>query len=250
MKSFSSATGRRLQQGAVVLALAAAALSSALADEAAIRKNLAERMPGLPKIDEVSKTPIAGLYEVRIGTDILYTDELANHIIEGSLYDTRTHTDLTKARVDKLTAIDFAQLPLKDAIVLKQGSGSRKLVVFADPNCGYCKRLEKDLVNVKDVTIYTFVIPILGADSAVKARDIWCAKDNGKVWRTWMTTGAVPPKSMDPKCDTSALDRNLAMSRKYKVNGTPALVFENGTRVPGAIGVDQIEKQLASGQKS
>ena len=184
MKSLSSTTGRRLQQGTVVLALAGAALSSALADEAAIRKNLAERMPGLPKIDEVSKTPIAGLYEVRIGTDILYTDEVGNHIIEGSLYDTRTHTDLTKARVDKLTAIDFAQLPLKDAIVLKQGNGSRKMAVFADPNCGYCKRLEKDLVNVKDVTIYTFVIPILGADSAVKARDIWCAKDNGKVWRT------------------------------------------------------------------
>lgn len=250
MKPLSSTTGRRLQQGAVVLALAGAALSSALADEAAIRKNLAERMPGLPKIDEVSKTPIAGLYEVRIGTDILYTDEVGNHIIEGSLYDTRTHTDLTKARVDKLTAIDFAQLPLKDAIVLKQGNGSRKMAVFADPNCGYCKRLEKDLVNVKDVTIYTFVIPILGADSAVKARDIWCAKDNGKVWRTWMTAGTVPPKSMDPKCDTSALDRNLAMSRKFKVNGTPALVFENGTRVPGAIGGDQIEKQLASGQKS
>ncbi|MCA6216868.1 DsbC family protein [Ideonella sp. B7] len=237
-------------RGAAALTLTGLALSAALADEAAIRKNLAERMPGLPKIDEISKGPIPGLYEVRLGTDILYTDEQGNHVIEGSIYDTRTHTDLTKARVDKLTAIDFAQLPLKDALVMKQGNGSRKLAVFADPNCGYCKRLEKDLVALKDVTIYTFVIPILGPDSSVKARDIWCAKDSAQVWRNWMVSGRTPPKAMGGKCDTAAIERNLALSRKYKVTGTPALVFEDGTRVPGAISAGQIEKQLASARKS
>jgi len=238
------------------LALAAVGLlglglmSAAQAGEEAIRKALAERMPQLPKIDEVSKTPIPGLYEVRMGTDVMYSDENGDHLIEGSIYNTRSKTDLTKARLDKLTAIDFASLPLKDAVVVKQGNGSRKLAVFVDPNCGYCKRLEKDLQGLKDVTIYNFIIPILGPDSQAKARDIWCSKEAAKVWRTWMIEGATPPRSMDMKCDTSAIERNLAMSHKHKVNGTPALVFEDGTRSPGALPAAQIEKQLQAASKS
>ena len=94
-----------------------------------------------------------------MGTDVIYTDDGGNYLIEGSLFDTKSRTDITRARIDKLTAIDFASLPLKDAMVQKQGTGARKLVVFADPNCGYCKRLEKDLLQVKDVTIYTFSRP-------------------------------------------------------------------------------------------
>jgi thiol:disulfide interchange protein DsbC len=152
--------------------------------------------------------------------------------------------------VNKLTAIDFASLPLKDAVVVKQGTGARKLVVFGDPNCGYCKRLEKDLLAVKDVTIYTFLMPILGPDSTAKSRDIWCAKDNGKVWRDWMVEGSAIPKTMG-KCDSSALDRNLAMGQKYKINGTPAVVFEDGTRAPGALPAQQIEARiLAAAKKS
>ena len=142
-----------------------------------IRKNLAERLPNLPKIDEISKTPVPGLYEVRIGTEIVYTDEQGNYLIQGSLIDTKTRTDLTEARVAKLTAIDFDTLPMKDAVVIKQGSGARKVAIFADPNCGYCKRFERELASVKDVTIYTFLYPILGPDSNAKSRDIWCAKD-------------------------------------------------------------------------
>jgi thiol:disulfide interchange protein DsbC len=179
-----------------------------------------------------------------MGTDILYADENGDHLIEGSLFNTRTKQDLTKARVDKLTAIDFATLPIKDAIVVKQGTGSRKIAVFADPNCGYCKRLEKDLVTLKDVTIYNFVIPILGADSQTKARDIWCSKDNLKAWRSWMLEGAVPPRTMDSKCDVAAIERNLAFSRKHKINGTPAIFFEDGSRAPGAVPAAQIEKQM------
>ncbi|MFZ2989272.1 DsbC family protein [Ideonella sp.] len=230
-------------------ALALAALGTAHADEAAIRKALADRMPGLPKIDEVSKTAIPGLYEVRMGTDIVYSDEEGNHVIEGAIFDTRTRTDVTKARIDKLTAIDFAQLPLKDALVVKQGNGSRKVAVFADPNCGYCKRLEKDLLTLKDVTIYTYVLPILGADSVLKSRDIWCAKDGMKAWRAWMVDGVVPAKTMG-NCDTTAIERNQELARKYKVNGTPAIVFEDGTRSPGAMPAAQIEKQLAGARKS
>lgn len=220
----------------------------AQADEATIRKVLADRMPNLPPIDEVSRTPMGGLWEVRLGTDVLYTDDGGNFLIEGSLFDTKTRTDLTKARVDKLTAIDFGSLPLKDAMVQKQGSGARKLVVFADPNCGYCKRLERDLLKVKDVTIYTFLYPVLGPDSTVKTKDIWCAKDAQKTWRAWMIDGVAPPKSVG-ECDTTAIDRNSAMGRKFRVQGTPAIVFEDGSRSPGAMPANLIEKRLADLQK-
>ncbi|MBQ0960208.1 DsbC family protein [Ideonella sp. 4Y11] len=220
----------------------------AQADEATIRKTLAERMPNLPPIDEVSRTPMGGLWEVRLGTDVLYTDDGGNFLIEGSLFDTKTRTDITKARIDKLTAIDFASLPLKDAMVQKQGTGARKLVVFADPNCGYCKRLERDLLKVKDVTIYTFLYPVLGPDSTAKTKDIWCSKDAQKTWRAWMIDGVTPPKSAG-ECDTAAIDRNSAMGRKYRVQGTPAIVFEDGSRSPGAMPSNLIEKRLADLQK-
>jgi thiol:disulfide interchange protein DsbC len=219
----------------------------AQAQDSLIRKNLTERLPDFPKIDEISKSPIAGLYEVRVGTEIFYTDEHGDYIVEGNIVETKGRTNLTQARIDKLTAIDFASLPLKDAIVWKQGSGARKMVVFADPNCGYCKRFETEMQQVKDVTVYTFLFPILGGDSPDKARNIWCAKDSATVWRDWMIRGAAPSRSMGP-CDASALQRNVALGKKYRVNGTPALVFEDGKRVPGALPPDQVERQLlASG---
>ena len=233
----------------LLLALAAGmGCNPAFADEAAIRKNLPERLPNFPKIDEVSKTPMAGLFEVRMGTDIVYTDENGQYLIQGALIDTKTRADLTQARIDKLTAIDFASLPLKDAVLVRQGNGARKLVVFADPNCGYCKRLEKDLLALKDVSIYTFLYPILGPDSSVKSRDIWCAKDQGKAWRAWMVDGQTPARTL-ASCDSSALERNTEMGRKYKVQGTPAVVFEDGSRAPGAIPAAQIETRMAAAGK-
>lgn len=232
------------------LALLTAALCQGVfADEAAIRKNIAERVPNFPAIDDVSKTPIAGLYEIRTGTDVFYTDELGHHIIEGQLIDTATRTNLTEARIAKLTAIDFATLPMKDAIVWKTGTGARKIAVFADPNCGYCKKFEREVQQLKDVTIYTFLLPILGPDSTEKANNIWCAKDSTKAWRDWMLNGTIPVRSMG-QCDTAALQRNTAMGRKYKVNGTPALVFENGRRVPGAMSIEEIEKQFVASRKA
>ena len=235
-------------RAALLVAVAATLASAALADEATIRKNLAERLANFPKIDEVLKSPVAGLWEVRLGTDIVYTDEAGNYLIQGTLIDTKTKTDLTQARIDKLTAIDFASLPLKDALLIRQGSGARKVVVFADPNCGYCKRLEKDLLALKDVSIYTFLLPILGPDSTVKSKDIWCAKDPSKAWRAWMVDGQTPTKFAG-SCDSAALDRNTEMGKKYKVNGTPALVFEDGTRAPGAIPAAQIETRLSAAAK-
>jgi len=220
----------------------------ALAQEAVIRKNLAERLPNFPKIDEVSKTPIPGIYEIRIGTEILYTDEQGSYILQGSLVDTRTRANLTEERIEKLTAIDFSKLPLKDAVVIKQGTGARKLAVFVDPNCGYCKRFERDLATIKDVTVYTFLYPILGPDSTAKSKDIWCAKDAAKSWRGWMVDNVTPTKVMG-SCDTSAIDRNIAMGQKYRVQGTPALVFENGVRKPGALPAAQVEALLVAAEK-
>lgn len=223
-------------------------MAAAWADEAAIRKNLAERLPSLPKIDEVSKTPIPGLFEVRMGTEIVYSDENGSYLVQGAILDTKSRTDLTQARIDKLTAIDFASLPLKNAVVIKQGTGARKLAIFVDPNCGYCKRLERDLVALKDVTIYNFIYPILGPDSVAKSKDLWCAKDPGKAWRDWMVDGKMASKA-PASCDTTAIDANTEMGRKYRVQGTPAVVFEDGTRAPGAIPGAQIEARMAAAAK-
>jgi thiol:disulfide interchange protein DsbC len=214
-----------------------------LAQEAAIRKAIAERMPDFPKVDEINKTPIPGLYELRIGTEVIYSDETGSFIIQGSIFDTKTRTNLTDERIDKLTAIDFKQLPLADAIVWKQGTGERKIAVFEDPNCGYCRKFERDLNAVKDVTIYMFLYPILGPDSTEKSRQIWCAKDRAATWRAWMLESTPIPRAMG-QCDTSALSRNLALGKKHRVNGTPAIVFEDGKRIPGAVGTEAIERQL------
>ena len=234
----------RIPRAAAALVFALALVPAAFADEAAIRKNISERVPDFPKIDEVTKTSIPGLYEIRIGTDILYTDEQGNYIIEGQLIETKTRTNLTEQRVAKLTAIDFKTLPLKDAMVWKQGTGERKLVVFADPNCGYCKKFERDLQEVKNVTVYTFLYPILGGDSPEKSKAIWCAKDNTKAWREWMIKGT--PAENSPNCDTSALQRNYALGKKHRINGTPGLVFEDGRTQAGAMNTEQIEKQLVA----
>lgn len=229
---------------------ASAPLSTAEPGEAAIRETLAARIPDFPKIDEVTATPVPGVYELRFGTDLLYSDDRGRYLFEGNLVDTATRKNLTQARVEKLSAIDFATLPLKDAIVWKVGDGSRKVAVFADPHCGYCKKFERELSGAKDVTVYTFLIPILGPDSDVKARNIWCAKDRTTTWRSWMVDGSAPPAA-PAACNTDAIQRNLALSRRHRVNGTPAIVFEDGKRVPGAMPLAQFEQQLAaSGRKS
>ena len=223
---------------------------AAWSDDAAIRKSWAERNPTAPPIDEISRTPIPGLFEVRVGQEILYSDDKGDYMIfpsqdqsDGHIIDTRTKTDITGQKLDKLTGFDVAKLPFKDAIVFKQGSGARRLVVFEDPNCHFCKDVEKNLVALKDVTIYTFLIPILGPDSVQKSRDIWCSKDAAKTWRSWMLSGTPPTREMG-KCDSSALARNTELAEKHRVMGTPALVFDDGTRFGGYVDLDKIEKRL------
>ena len=215
----------------------------AFAQEAAIRKNLAERLPSLPKIDEISKAPMNGLYEVRVnGSDIFYTDAEGNFLIQGQLIDTRLKRNLTEERIDKLNAVAFDDLPLKDAFTIVRGNGKRKLAVFEDPNCGYCKRFERDMQKVSDVTVYMFLYPILSADSTEKSRNIWCARDKGKVWQDVMVRDQPVPSA---NCDASALARNIDFGRKHRITGTPTLIFADGSRVPGAVSAQEVEKRLA-----
>jgi len=225
-------------------ATASAAAPAHLAQaEPLIRKNLAERLPQLPKIEEVRAMPMPGLYEVRVGpSSIFYTDAQGNYLIQGAIMDTQSKKNLTEERMDKLTAIDFKALPTADAITFTYGNGSRKIAVFEDPNCGYCRRFEADLAKVKNVTVHVFLYPILGEDSLAKSQAIWCAKDRAKAWHDWMQRQVPPPAA---QCDTSAIARNVELGRTYRINGTPAIVFANGKRIPGAADTATIEKLLA-----
>lgn len=226
----------------LLLSLLATVSLGALAQEAAIRKNLAERLPNFPKIEEVSKTPMPGLFEVRVNqSDIFYTDEQGNFLIQGALIDTRSRSNLTEQRVEKLNAIAYSDLPLKDAFTIVRGNGQRKMAIFSDPNCSFCKRLERDLVKIDNVTVHLFLYPVLGADSAEKSRHLWCAKDPAKAYLDWMVRDVKPTAA---SCDSTAVDRNLEFGRKARITGTPTIIFADGTRVPGAIGAARVEKQL------
>jgi thiol:disulfide interchange protein DsbC len=216
--------------------------------EATLRKNLPARLPSFPQIDQVSRTPVAGLYEVRIGSELFYSDAEGNYIINGEMMDTRARRNLTEERLEKLLAIDFGQLPMKDAFTVVRGNGKRKLAVFQDPNCPYCKRFERDLLKVDNVTIYMFLYPILGPDSIEKSRAVWCARDKSGAWIGWMVRGEALPKA-DAGCDTSAVMRNVDLGRRHKITGTPTLVFADGSRMPGAIAAAELEKLLANGGK-
>jgi thiol:disulfide interchange protein DsbC len=238
MKSMTRAWG--------TAALAICLAVSAHAQEAAIRKNLAERLPQMPAIDEVSKTPMPGLFEVRAGLDIFYTDADGSFLINGYLVDTKAKRNLTEERKEKLLAIDFTALPIKDAFTIVRGNGKRKLAVFEDPNCPYCKHFERDLQKVDNITVYMFLYPILGPDSNEKSQNLWCAKDKAKAWLDWMVRGrAVEPAS----CDAGAVMRNVAFGKRYQIGGTPTLIFVDGSRVPGAIGAPEIEKYLADAKQ-
>lgn len=208
-----------------------------------IIKNLAERIPQLEKVDEVTATPMKGLYEVRVGTDVFYSNENGDYLIQGELIDTKAQRNLTEDRINHLTAIDFKDLPLNDAIKMVHGKGERKLAVFEDPNCGYCKRFERDLQNVDNVTVYMFLYPILSRDSAEKSRNIWCAENSAKAWQSWMLKDKAPASA---SCDIDAIQRNLALGRQHKITGTPTLIFENNARVPGAISAAEVEKYLSA----
>jgi thiol:disulfide interchange protein DsbC len=232
--------------GAVTLMCLAAAAG---AQEAAIRQALAQRLPQLKAIDEIKPAGVSGLFEVRVnGSEIYYTDAKGDFLIDGQIIETKTRRNLTEDRIAKLTAIPFDSLPIKDAFTLVRGNGQRKMAVFEDPNCGYCKRFERDLQKVDNVTVYLFLYPVLGPDSLKKSHDIWCAKDRAVAWQDWMLREQAAGAA-NAACDTAAVARNVELGRKYKITGTPTLLFVNGARIPGAIDNARVEQALADTSK-
>ena len=221
----------------------------ALADEASLRKALEAAYPKF-KIESVVKTPYAGLYEVYMGGQIIYTnDKLSYLIAEGRLVDPKTKKDITADRMEELTKIDFSTLPLNQAIKVVKGNGSRKLVVFSDVDCPYCKRLEQnELVNVTDVTIYTFLYPLeqLHPDSAAKSKSIWCATNRVKAWQDWIMNNQLPTTTAN--CEVP-LEKVGDLAKKIGVNSTPTLIFADGKRMMGAQPYKEIERYMQAASK-
>ena len=236
------------------LALALAFSASALAapapkkaapkveDKSASVKEAMEAKLGT-KISSVTKSPYLGLYEVYADGQILYTDENLTAIIAGTLIDGQTMKNYSAERLQKLTAISFSELPLDLAVKQVRGDGKRVLATFEDPNCGYCKKLAKDLGKLDNITIYTFLYPVLGSDSVVKSRNIWCAKDQVATWNNWMLKGEQPATA---ECEqTTTIDKNIALGQSMRITGTPTLFLQDGTRIGGYLPKDQLEVAIA-----
>lgn len=233
-----------------MLALALAFSAAAVADEADIKRAMEAKLGS--KVESVTKTGVLGLYEVYTGGGIIYTDEKMTAMIVGgdlipsqfavNLIDLKSNKNLTEERMKKLTSIKFSDLPLERAVKQVRGDGKRILVTFEDPNCGYCKRLAKDLQRLDNLTIYTFLYPILSEDSVHKSRQIWCSADRAKAWNDWMIDGKAPATKED--CDVGVIAKNQEFGRKYSITGTPTLFFADGERVPGAVPVAKIEQKL------
>jgi thiol:disulfide interchange protein DsbC len=217
---------------------ASAATAAADPREAAVAKRFGEVFRDVD-VTAARRTPY-GIYEVQVGTDLLYTDEGVTWVMEGPLIDAATRRDVTRERLEQLGSIPFDQLPLDLAVKQVRGDGARKMVVFEDPNCGYCKLLHKTLDGENNVTIYTFLYPILSQDSVTKSRDIWCAKEPARVWRDWMVEGKKPPTA---ECD-APIEQVTALGRQLMVRGTPAIFFPDGSRLNGAAPIATIRSHL------
>lgn len=232
-----SADASRSQASAQPSQQVAAMASSALD---AVKTAFEKRFDGV-EVTSVRQAPIDGLYEIQVDMDLVYVDANVDHLIQGALIDARTRTDLTAARIQKLSEVPFDSLPLELAVKMVKGDGSRKLAVFEDPNCIYCKQLHANLKDIDNVTVYSFLYPILSPDSAAKARNVWCASDPAAVWQGWMLDGKEPA---DAQCDDDPVEQVLKLGRQLTVRGTPAILFADGSRVSGALPTDQLKLKL------
>jgi len=226
------------------LTLTAGAAMAQSAQEAAIKKAIEPRLGEGVKIDSVTKTPYGGLYEIRIGSDVFYTDAKGEYLFLGRIVNSKTFEDYTKARVDELSRIKFSELPLDAAMKMVKGNGKRVIAVFEDPNCGYCKRFRQTLNEMDNVTVYTFMYNILSEDSVTKSRNIWCSADRNKAWDDWMIRGK-QPEAAAASC-TTPHEKVFALGQKLRVTGTPTVFFTDGSRVPGAVDLKTLESKLAS----
>lgn len=227
------------------LSLALLSLASASYGQSTekIKADLQRQLGSKVQIKSVSASPIPGLFEVVANNNIIYTDASGKYILQGEIVELKTGQNITENRQNELNRVNWADLPLQNAVKVVRGNGARKVAVFADPNCGYCKRLEKTFTEMDNITIYTFLIPILSPDSGVKAKQIWCAADAAKSWVSWMTNAVTPSGKSD--CSTP-IEKNLALAKTLNISGTPAIFFTDGSRIPGAVDKDGLEKKLAS----
>ena len=231
----------------VVIALAAALFAVSCGVQAnpdEVKKELAKKFPDL-RTERITKTTYGGLFEVFTGTEIFYTDEKATFVVTGNLIDTATRANVTETRIGKLTAIKFNDLPLANAIKIVRGDGSRRIAIFEDPLCGFCKKFEAEINTLDNVTAYTFLYPILAQESHVKSKAIWCSKDKVNAWQDWMLRDK-PPVSPAPEACATPLEENVALGQKMRVNGTPVTFFEDGERITGALPLASFEAKLAS----
>ena|SRR2546421_7084354 len=226
------------------LACFALSLPALAADDVdKVRAAIKKSLPDAPDVDSVRKVPFGGLYEIVMGGDIFYTDEKASFVLTGSLIDLKSKQNVTELRMRQVNRVSFDALPLDSAFKIVRGNGSRKVALFEDPNCGYCKRFERDLLGVNDITVYVFLYPILSPDSVEKSKGIWCSADRGKAWLDTMTRDIAAP--LGGSCPTP-IEKNLAFGKDKRISGTPTLIFEDGERVPGAMQIGDFEKKLAS----
>lgn len=224
-----------------LLAACLLAAAPARAADPDVKKAVEARLGG--KVDSVTKTPYLGLYEVYTNGEILYVDEKVTVLIAGgNLIDAKTMKSVTQERLNKLSAIQFSDLPLDLAIKQVKGNGKRILATFEDPNCGFCRRLARELTQVDNVTIYTFLLPILSPDSIDKAKAIWCADDRAKTWNALMQQGQMPAAA---KAGCNApVEKWAELGRKFNINGTPTLFFANGERYSGYLPAAQLTQKL------
>jgi thiol:disulfide interchange protein DsbC len=211
--------------------------------EQQIKTEIQKKLGANAKVRSVTAAPVAGLYEVLVGNEVFYTDTTGKYLIQGEIIELATGKNITEQRQADLNRIKWTDLNQANAIKNVRGNGSRQLAVFSDPNCGYCKRLEKSLQQLDNVTIYTYLIPILSADSMQKSKQIWCSSDPYKSYIDWMINGISTSGKSD--CSTP-LDKNLAFAKIYGITGTPTLFFTDGSRFPGAVQITDIEKKFSS----
>ena len=211
--------------------------------EQQIKTEIQKKLGSNAKVRSVTAAPVSGLYEILVGNEIFYTDSSGKYLIQGEIIELASGKNITEQRQADLNRIKWADLNQANALKTVRGNGQRQLAIFSDPNCGYCKRLEKSLQQLDNVTIYTYLIPILSPDSAQKSKQIWCSTDPYKSYTDWMINGTVPAGKAD--CN-NPLDKNLAFAKAYGITGTPTLFFTDGSRFPGAVQVSDIEKKFNS----
>ncbi len=232
------------------LALAAALaipLMPAQAGDAEIRQAVQTLAPGA-KVNSIVKSGLPGIMEVTLdgaqGPMVVYADDKGDYLLAGDLLDVKGRRNLTKERMDKLTEVKWDSLPLQQAIKVVRGDGKRKLAVFSDPDCPYCKKAEQEFTKLDNVTIYTFPYPLpMHADAARKSKLVWCSKDRSKAWLDLMLKGTIPTGKGD--CD-NPVDENLALGNRLRIDGTPAMIFPNGKRIPGYVDAARLEGMLGA----